>query len=185
MYPPACRGAAWAPALLALVLVMTFLPPRAGGHCQVPCGIYDDPARVDRLYEDAETIEKAMRAIAELAGKSDPQSANQLARWVATKEEHASNIMAIVGEYFLAQRVKPAGATAAPAHAAATTPASVDADRMGYLEKLENHHRVILAAMKTKQEIGLQHAAALREAIEGIAQYYLPPEQGHEHGGAR
>ena len=181
----ACRRADLAPALLALVLVLTFLPSLAGGHCQVPCGVYDDPARIDRLYEDADTIEKAMRAIAELAGRQDPQSANQLARWVLTKEEHASSIMTIVGEYFLAQRVKPAGAAAAPARATGIATADPDPARMEYLERLANHHRVVLAAMKTKQEIGLQHVEALREAIEGIAQYYLPPEQQHEHERAR
>ena len=35
-------------------------------HCQVPCGIFDDPARVDALKEDAATVRKAMVQINEL-----------------------------------------------------------------------------------------------------------------------
>ena len=49
------------------------------GHCQVPCGIFDDPARVSELKEDAATIRKAMVQIAEL-GSGDAQSFNQVRR---------------------------------------------------------------------------------------------------------
>lgn len=156
-----------APALLALVLTLALTPRIAGSHCQIPCGIYDDSARIDRLYEDAQTIEKAMRAIEDLAGKTDPESQNQLVRWVVNKEEHATNIMTIVAEYFLAQRVKPA--------------AEGEMGRDDYLRKLEDHHRVMLAAMKAKQEVGLQYVESLREAIETMARYYLSLEERHEH----
>ena len=30
------------------------------GHCQVPCGIYDDARRILEIEEDVKTIEKAM-----------------------------------------------------------------------------------------------------------------------------
>ena len=50
------------------VLAAMLAPAPAGAHCQVPCGIYDDAARVAHMYEDAATIEKGMRAMAELAG---------------------------------------------------------------------------------------------------------------------
>ena len=39
-----------------------------GGHCQVPCGIFDDPKLVSELRGHA-TIEKAMAQITELYGK--------------------------------------------------------------------------------------------------------------------
>ena len=35
-------------------------PQVADMHCQVPCGIFNDPARVAQLKEDATTIRKAM-----------------------------------------------------------------------------------------------------------------------------
>ena len=83
-------------------------------HCQVPCGIYDDAARIKHLREDAATIAKAITHINELAGKHDAQAFNQAARWVATKEAHASNIIQTVAEYFLTQKVKPVAPGAGP-----------------------------------------------------------------------
>ena len=80
----------------------------AAAHCQVPCGIYGDHARVDALLEDATTVDKAMAQIRELAGKADAQSLNQATRWVLTKEEHAQRLQDTIAAYFLAQRVKPA-----------------------------------------------------------------------------
>lgn len=63
------------------------------GHCQVPCGIFDDPARVEALKEDAATVRKAMVQINELAGAPSALSLNQATRWIMTKEEHAKNII--------------------------------------------------------------------------------------------
>jgi nickel superoxide dismutase len=140
-------------------------PQTALSHCQVPCGIYDDAARIERMYEDATTIEKAIGQIIELTGKTDAQSANQLVRWVTTKEAHASNIITIVAEYFLTQKVKP-----------------VEPGAEGYedyLKKLADHHRVMTAAMKAKQNADLQYVAALRSAIDALAQYY--DMAGHDH----
>ena len=62
-------------------------------HCEVPCGIYDDGARVVQMLEDTKTTAKASKMIAELAGKTDAQSANQLSRWVTNKETHAQNVI--------------------------------------------------------------------------------------------
>ena len=45
-------------------------------HCQVPCGIFDDPARVDALKEDAATVRKAMVQINEL-GTGSSLAVNQ------------------------------------------------------------------------------------------------------------
>ena len=75
-------------------------------HCEVPCGIYGDEARFSAIAEDVMTIEKAMGKIAELATKMDGQSANQLSRWVSTKEEHANKIQQVVAQYFMTQRLK-------------------------------------------------------------------------------
>ena len=58
------------------------------------------------MLEDQTTIEKSSKLILELSSKEDGQSHNQLARWVATKESHASKIQKIIAEYFLTQRIK-------------------------------------------------------------------------------
>ena len=58
------------------------------------------------MLEDQATIEKAGKLIAELSGKKDALSHNQLSRWVATKEAHATNIQKVIAEYFMAQRIK-------------------------------------------------------------------------------
>jgi hypothetical protein len=127
----------------------------AHAHCQVPCGIYDDPARIAQLREDAATISKAITNINELAAKHDAESLNQATRWIMTKEEHASRIIETVSEYFLTQKLK-----------------EVAAGGEGYdeyLAALADHHLVMRAAMKTKQGASMQSAAALDAAIEQLA----------------
>ena len=143
---------------LLFALAFVLLPATVDAHCQVPCGIYDDTARIERLREDATTIAKATRNIADLAGKTDAQSANQLARWVATKEQHASHVIEVVAEYFLAQKVKPV--------------ARDDEAFRRYLDDLAVHHRVMVAAMKTKQHADAEHVKRLEAAIEELGRLY-------------
>ena len=71
-----------------------------GGHCQVPCGIFDDPKLVSELREACATIEKAMAQITELYGKmaEGPLVINQMTRWVNTKEEHCAKIIDLVAD---------------------------------------------------------------------------------------
>ena len=126
--------------------------PQAWAHCQIPCGIYDDHARVKAILEDAATIEKSVKLISELSGKSDAQSRNQLVRWVMNKEKHAQNIISSISDYFLTQRVKPS--------------------QQDYAERLRNHHAVIVAAMKAKQSADGKVADDLRKRIEILAVYY-------------
>jgi nickel superoxide dismutase len=144
--------------LLVLFSVSTVFAARVQAHCQVPCGIYDDQARIAQMLEDTETIRKAMTKMSELSGKADAQSMNQLTRWVMTKEQHASRIITTVSEYFLTQKVKPVAGDAS----------GYDA----YLRKLADHHAVMTAAMKSKQNADVSFAAELHEAIEKLAGYY-------------
>ncbi len=130
----------------------------AGAHCQVPCGIYDDSARIVRLEEDAATIAKAVDQIGDLSGKRDPQSVNQSVRWINTKENHASHIIEVVAEYFLAQKVKP------------VMPGTDG--YQSYLKKLADHHAVIVAAMKAKQNADASYVDKLRGAIDALAAHY-------------
>ncbi|MGB5751149.1 MAG: superoxide dismutase, Ni [Desulfobacterales bacterium] len=139
-------------AAFAVTGAIVMVPQSSDAHCQIPCGIYDDHARVQAMLEDATTIEKSARLIAELADKSDAQSRNQLIRWVMNKEKHAQNIISTIGDYFLTQRVKP--------------------DQKDYAERLIKHHTVIIAAMKAKQNADMKYAKTLRESIEALSAYY-------------
>lgn len=151
--------------LPALALLLLLVPAQVGAHCQVPCGIYDDAARIHTFYEDVQTIEKAMTQINELAQKTDALSANQLTRWVVTKEAHASQIITVVSEYFLTQKLKPVAAG--------------EDGYEAYLQSLADHHAVMRAAMKCKQTVDTENAAALRAAVDKLATHYdMGP---HEH----
>ena len=130
----------------------------AEAHCQVPCGIYDDAARITRLREDATTIAKATKLIRELSGQHEAQAINQAVRWVTTKEMHASHISEVVSEYFLTQKLKTVAAGAD----------GYDA----YLKKLADHHAVMVAAMKTKQNVSDDHVQELEHAIAALAGHY-------------
>jgi len=130
------------------VLVLTLVcvcGDRALAHCEVPCGIYADQRRFEQMLEDHKTIAKAIDQIKALAGKSDAKSANQLARWVATKESHATNTQHIIAQYFMTQRIKP--------------------DQDGYDKKLKAAHAVMVGAMKCKQDADPATAVALRKSI--------------------
>ena len=91
---------------ISIVTILFVLSAKIYGHCQVPCGIYDDAVRIVQIEEDIKTIRKAMNKINDLTGNSDAQSLNQISRWVNTKEDHAQNAQETVLNYFLAQRVK-------------------------------------------------------------------------------
>ena len=143
----------------ALVLALAAAAPAAFAHCQVPCGIYDDGARIAAMKEDAATIRKAVDQIAQLSGKHDALAFNQATRWVATKEDHASRIITTVAEYFLTQKVKP------------PQDGSKDA-REHYHQVLADHHAVMKAAMKTKQTVDPAAVDALVAAIDAMAHHY-------------
>jgi nickel superoxide dismutase len=147
------------PALLIATVIGLCLPFGLQAHCQVPCGIYADYARVASMLEDAATVEKACAQMAELAGKDDAQSAQQFVRWVNNKESHAQKIITTISDYFLTQRVKP----------------GTD----GYAESLAAHHAVIVAAMKAKQNASSDYATTLKKSIEVLKKYY--PEHHHHH----
>jgi len=139
--------------IVCLIAGYGLLSPKQGyTHCQIPCGIYDDVARVQSMLEDASTVEKATKLMAELEGKSDAQSQNQMVRWVMNKEQHAQKIISTISDYFLTQRVKP--------------------DQKDYLERLGRHHAVIVAAMKAKQNADGKYAISLKESIEALRTYY-------------
>jgi nickel superoxide dismutase len=104
------------------------------------------------MLEDQSTIEKASKLINELSGKKDAQSQNQLSRWVATKESHATAIQKTIADYFMAQRIK--------------------ASDSKYEEKLTKAHSVMVAAMKCKQSVDTKSSASLKQAILSFHKSY-------------
>jgi len=144
--------------MIALMLIaIVNMPQTAQAHCQIPCGIYDDYARLTAMLEDAATVEKSIKMMNELSGHTDVQSQNQMVRWVVNKETHAQQIIETISNYFLTQRVKPS--------------------QKDYDERLEHHHAVILAAMKAKQTADMKSTKALKKSIDVLKAYY--PEHKH------
>jgi small subunit ribosomal protein S27Ae len=132
-----------------------------GGHCQVPCGIFDDPMIVAEIKEAVVTITKAMVQIAELEkGGTTAQDLNQIVRWINTKEEHAKKIITTVAEYCLCQRVKR----------------EIFASESDFVDALKAHHAVMQAAMKCKQTVDVAAAHGLEHAVGDFAKMYKPQE---------
>ena len=145
---------------LKFLMIIIFYHIPIFSHCQIPCGIYSDATRIFQINEDLTTIEKAMQKIIDLSTKSDPQSLNQLNRWVTTKEDHAKNIQKIVSSYFLTQRIK--------------------IDTQDYPEKVILLHKILVSAMKCKQTTDKQNISYLKSHLETFSKVYLD-EHGIEH----
>ena len=133
------------------------VPAAPAPHCEVPCGIYADQMRFEQMLEDTKTIAKAITNINEFAkaaggGDLTGKSVNQFSRWVATKESHATNTQHIVAQYFLTQRIK--------------------SDHKDYTGQLATAHRVLVAAMKCKQDSNPETAVALEKAIHDLYRAY-------------
>ncbi len=130
------------------------------GHCQVPCGIYDDASRIIQIQEDFRTIKKAMGQIILLNSKSSAQDSNQLIRWINTKEEHANNIQKILTEYFLVQRIKPSNKK--------------------YIDQISTIHQVLILAMKCKQTVAVNYVDDGINIIEKFIDIYFD-KHGKDH----
>ena len=128
-----------------------------GGHCQVPCGIFDDPAIVAEIQQACATIRKSMIQIVELEAEKSAQNFNQMVRWVNTKEEHASKVITLIGEYCLCQRVKK----------------EVFKSDGDYVDALKAHHTVMSCAMKCKQSVDTAVVQNLDHAVEDFAKMYI------------
>jgi len=148
------------PVTIVVLLGLGLMPAVALAHCQIPCGIYDDPARLAAMEEHVTTIEKSIKEIRRLSQESPPNW-NQLVRWVMNKEKHADELTEIVTYYFMAQRIKP---PADPSDKAA----------MGkYVHQLTLLHQIMVTAMKAKQTTDLENCAKLRQLIGKFKVLYL------------
>ena len=136
----------------ALIITLAIMAPSAGAHCEIPCGIYDDRARLQLIAEHAGTIEKSIQQILVLQ-KDETRNYNQLVRWVMNKESHADQIQEIVAQYFMTQRIK--------------------SDSANYDRKIAVLHRMLIAAMKCKQTTDLKYVQELRELLKTFEQLYF------------
>ena len=137
---------------LVAVLIPFFFTTLAAGHCEIPCGIYDDALRVKQIAEHVGTIEKSMKQIIDLS-KENPINYNQLVRWVSNKEAHADEIQHIVTRYFMTQRIKP--------------------DAKQYAEKLAALHEMLIYAMKCKQTTDFENVNKLRSSLKAFEVLYF------------
>jgi nickel superoxide dismutase len=142
--------------IILLFSILFFIVSQASGHCEIPCGIYDDEMRIDMISEHIVTIEKAMKQIIKLQDQK-PVNYNQLVRWVMNKELHADELQEIVSQYFMTQRIKP--------------------DTSKYAEKLTLLHKMMVYAMKCKQTTDLAHISTLRSLLKDFRGVYF----GHTH----
>ena len=142
--------------LFALVVLV---PSLAAAHCEVPCGIYGDAMRIEILREHVTTMDKATGSIIALSAEGEANY-NQIVRWVMNKEEHAEEFQNVVSQYFLHQRIKPAGAGDAT-----------------YVKQLTLLHEMLVSAMKAKQTTDVAHTAKLRQLIDDFAASYFSPEE--------
>ena len=133
------------------------------GHCEIPCGIYDDHAEIQRMLLDAETMRKASAQITALAEQIDAASLNTISRWVAVKEEHSRNIQHVNAWYFMTQRIKPVAPGA-------------DGYEL-YVTRLTAHHDISVASMKAAQSLDPTVQDRLASAIQNVSKWYPATEK--------
>jgi nickel superoxide dismutase len=155
---------------LLSTFILIFVSNFVYSHCEVPCGIYDDQARVTSIQEHSRTVEKSMKKIVELSGEGKINY-NQLIRWTKNKEVHAKKIQDIANQYFLTQRLKP------------TKPTSIK--YVKYVSQLQHLHQIIVHAMKCKQTTDITHVEKIRTHLRDFsASYFGKPEGSHPHEGS-
>lgn len=143
--------------LILLILLAGGVVTQVYSHCQIPCGIYDDDARLKEIAEHITTIEKGMKQIEELS-QSDPMNMNQIVRWVNNKDDHADELNEIVTYYFMAQRISPAAAESA--------------EYKDYIRKLTLLHEMLVTGMKCKQTTDLVHVEKLKGLLKEFSAAY-------------
>ena len=129
-------------------------------HCQIPCGIYSDAMQIIQIREDLNTIEKAMAMINTSSGKSDPQTLNQIGRWITAKEQHAQNIQNIISQYFLTQRIKQ--------------------NSKNYENELITLHQLLVSIMKCKQSVNKENLKRSSKLLDDFSEFYFD-KHGIEH----
>jgi nickel superoxide dismutase len=145
-------------------VLLAVLVSLAYSHCQIPCGIYNDPAQFTAIADNITTIEKSISQLTELSKESTPNY-NQIVRWVDNKEKHADDTSHIITYYFMAQRIKPAEKTDAAAYD-------------DYVKKLTLLHKMLVECMKAKQTTDPTTVARLRAQLAEFQELYLGKSAG-------
>ena len=141
---------------LASMLIVMLAVGLSFAHCQLPCGIYDDQARIGEIREHITTIERSMNQIHGLQKNikaADAHDYNQIIRWVTNKEDHATKLQQIVSKYFMTQRI------------------AMDDDK--YPEKIERLHQMLVYGMKCKQTVDLDYVKKLRQVVDEFEALYF------------
>ena len=139
---------------VVFLFVVAMTPVTALAHCQIPCGIYGDEARMVMIAEHLETIAKSIKEINKLSAADKP-SMNQAVRWVQNKDKHADDIAHIVTYYFMAQRIKPKDLS--------------DAD---YIKRLTLLHKLLVGSMKVKQSTDMANVEKCRGLLKAFHDAY-------------
>jgi nickel superoxide dismutase len=141
------------PQILIIIMAIIFaLAANASAHCEIPCGIYDDQARINLIKEHIGTIEKSMTQIVALE-KEAPHNSNQLVRWIMNKEDHANQLQEIVTQYFMTQRIK--------------------LDAPNYEKKLSLLHQMLIVSMKCKQTTDTENTDQLKKIVNEFEALYF------------
>jgi len=153
--------------LSALFVSAVVFGSLAYSHCQIPCGIYDDEARLKMISEHITTIEKSMKLIEDLSDQ-DEINANQIVRWINNKETHADELSHIITHYFMAQRIK--------------IPSEGNVQEYKkYVRKLTLLHEMLVTTMKTKQTTDTANVAKLRTLLSRFHEAYSGKAAKQEH----
>ena len=137
-----------------VIIAVVSAPTLVSAHCQIPCGIYGDEARMGMISEHLDTIAKSIGEIKKLSAAEKPNM-NQVVRWVQNKDKHADDIAQIVTYYFMAQRIKPAAVT----------------DKQ-YVQRLTLLHSLLVSSMKVKQTTDMVHVEACRKHLRDFHHAY-------------
>ncbi|MGM0452090.1 MAG: superoxide dismutase [Ni] [Thermodesulfobacteriota bacterium] len=141
---------------LGAMLIVMLAVGLSFAHCQIPCGIYDDEARIGDIREHITTIERSMdqiRALQKNIKAADAHDYNQMIRWVSNKEDHAAKLQEIASQYFMTQRI------------------AEDDDK--YAEKIELLHQMLVYAMKCKQTVDMDYVKKLRKVVDEFEALYF------------
>ena len=150
---------------MGVILSLLGIGATVYAHCQIPCGIYNDPARITAMAEHITTIEKSMNQI-----NASGTNTNQSVRWVLNKEKHADELANIVTYYFMAQRIKPSAKVHSEAYSK-------------YIKELTLLHQLLQTSMKAKQTTDLAQITKLKSLLHDFSDSYLGVHShaGHTH----
>jgi nickel superoxide dismutase len=137
------------------------------GHCQMPCGIYDDQMIYDKIDQFYLTMVKAVGILTEKHDPETVQDKNQFVRWVMLKEKSCDEVADILTTYFLQQKFKPG-----------------DDDTT---DLLKSAHKLLFLLVEIKQHVDLKIVRDFGKEWDRFKQLFHPEqsceahEKEHEH----